>query len=215
MIDLDHDNALAELRWLALAVSQDSTRHSISKVVVDERGCAVATDGHRMHIVEGSCLPAGFTVAWEELEVIFALVKVYPNRTFTVDGKVARWKFGSASGGTCKLETPIDPEGFPEWRRVLPREGEWSEVLAKDLRKETARCNEEGMRASYCSVGQVYFNARYIDEALRGAPKRVRVQAPEDDMGPALIQYDNRLAVVMPIRRPPEAFLERKASNGA
>ncbi len=189
------DKALAELRWLFPAISADLTRHTISKVIVDERGTAVATDGHRMHLVEGSCLPVGFTIGQEELEAIFTLAKLYPKRSISFDGKekTSRWSFFSVSGGTCTLESRFNTADFPEFRRVVPPERELVEARSSELRKTNGKP---------IAIGPGHFNARYVDEALRGAPKRVRVQTGRDDHEPLLIRYDNRLAVVMPMRAP-------------
>lgn len=195
-IEIDVDAALEELKWLGLAVCTDATRFAITRVVVLDTD-AVATDGHRLHWINGSTLPGGFQIRGTEVDLLLTLSKTYKLERAVYHGDFTMWYFESPDG-SAHLRFNIVDSAFPEWKRVLPRDGETVELATKDIRKKYVG---EGVKPDFSIVGPGHFNARYIADALNGAPKRVNVTLPVDKESPVLFQYDNRGAVVMPVRQ--------------
>lgn len=195
-MQIDITKALEELKWLGLAVSTDSTRFNICRLHVDDKR-AVATDGHRMHFVEGSCLPAGFSLRGHEVTLLLEISKNYMPHTAELRDGSTYWKFVSGEG-TVELTFEISEYRFPEYARLIPAETEATEVVTKEVRKVYVG---NAAKPDYNVVGPGHFNARYIAEALRGAPKRVTAVLPDGKDSPVLFRYENRGAVVMPVRQ--------------
>jgi hypothetical protein len=191
---VDTERALAELRWLALAVSTDETRPAIARIHV-EGSEAVATDGHRLHMIEGTVFPSGFSLRGPDATRILELSRDYKLTEIQIWPGASRWLFESHDG-RVELISNRSEYSFPDYKRVIPA-GEAIEIKAADARKVFSA---EG-KPDYCTLGPGYFNAKYIGEALRGAPKKVKVIYSADEYGAAVLRYENRVAVVMPIRK--------------
>lgn len=208
-MNINPEAALAELKWLALAVSQDETRYALSQVIVDGKR-AVATDGHRLHFIDNTVLPDGFFVRAGDLANILNLAKSYSLQEINTcaDGTVI-WHFESTDG-SCTLECKPARHRFPEYQRVLPDPDKLhcETRSTKDLRKTY----DGGEQVDYCVIADTtaeghkprrmaHFNASYVADALRGAPKVVTTFGPADEHSPVLFKYDNRGAVIMPVRQ--------------
>lgn len=196
VVSIDPEAAIAELKWLGLAVSKDATRVSICRVRVDEKR-AVATDGHRLHFIEGSALPAGFSIRAYEIDLVLTLAKTYSLQSVEMNEQGTHWQFSSADG-QCKLDfTPSEFE-FPDYERVLPKQGEATELKASDLRK-AVECPTT--KKWVVDIGEGRFQSSYVKDALNGAPKTVTAYLPKDSESPLLFRYGSRGAVVMPRRK--------------
>lgn len=185
------------MKWLGLAVSTDQTRFNIARIYVDESR-AVATDGHRMHMISNSVLPSGFSLRGTEIALILEMAKNYMTHTVEFRGDSTYWKFVD---GNAEIEMTfrISEFTFPEYSRVIPKDGTPTEMKTKDARKVYVSENES--TPDYCVFGEGWFNARYVGEALRGAPKDVTVFLPADEHSPVLLRFGDREAVVMPFRK--------------
>lgn len=196
MSQINIQKATEEIKWLALAVSTDRTRANLTRIHV-EGTQAVATDGHRLHYIEGTSLPTGFSLRGNDALRILDLVKDYDLVAIENWDGGTRWKFVSADGA-CDLVCNKGDYRFPDYKSVLPRDGELADRKSADLRKTYV--GENG-KVDFCAIGPGHFNARYVTEALRGAPKTVLVLVPPDKDSPTLFRYGNRNAVVMPVRQ--------------
>lgn len=196
---IDPEKALEELRWLGLSMGTDTTRARLCLIHVDGDR-AVATDGHRLHFVEGSCLPAGFSITSGDLALALETAKRIPLVRLSLHGGKTLWEFDS-SAAEAVLRFAVPTATFPDYRQVIPCQGETMEMASKDLRKPYLNGGAKGGPRDYCVIGKGHFNASYIADALRGAPKRVKVQFGADDTLPVLFRYENRGAVVMPFRK--------------
>lgn len=202
-MNIDPEKALAELRWLGLAVCADTTRSSICHVHVDADR-AVATDGHRLHFTTGSVLPAGFSIRASDLALVQELAKSYLPQLLELQEDGGTHWFFESTNGTAELRFHPDEYEFPPYQNLVPAELLGTEMLRTDARKAIVG---EGERPDYCvfqcsKEGETaHFNARYIAEALKGAPKKVNAFLPADDSSPIMFRYENRGALVMPIRK--------------
>lgn len=183
------------LKWVMRAVSRDMTRYTISRLFVDD-GKAIATDGHRLHWVGGIGLPQGFSLRAGEWDCILALSVQLNLTEIEYDSTSTRWVFtGGPSRGELVFSASMDR--FVDYARVIPSSDGAREAPVKDLRKAYVR---EGV-ADYCVIGEAWCNAKYVADALVGAPKTVKV-CSAGDADPCLFLYANRGAVVMPLRKP-------------
>lgn len=194
---IDPERALEELRWLGPAVGTDPERYGLVKIHVDGPR-SVATDGHRLHYVEGTCFPVGFSVRGTEIARILDLARDYSLQAVGMRDGSTHWRFESPDG-TCDLALRIPDAPFPDYRALLP-DSPAVDALAKDLRK-TFSATPVANGPDYCVIGPGHFNARYVADALRGAPKTVQVQPGADRDTPVVIRYANRVALIMPVRQ--------------
>lgn len=197
-MNIDPSAVMSDLQWLSLAVSHDPTRYAISRVVVVD-GNAIATDGHRLHLVKATALPEGFAIRAAELEIVLTLKqKLGLISDLEVTRERTVWKFaGGSAEGTLNFQVPIDP--FVDYARVMPKEEDGAEMKTADLRRVSLKHNDG---QDICAIKGGHFNARYIAEALRGAPKTIQVYGAAGEYNAVLFAWENRRAVVMPRRQP-------------
>jgi hypothetical protein len=193
--EIDPVKVLEELKWLALAICTDQTRFNIARVHVDGTS-AIATDGHRMHVIDGTCMTAGFSLSGTATTRILDLAKDYRLIDVQVWDGASRWKFESPDG-SCDVVCNRGDYNFPTWEQVIPT-GVHAELKTADVRKVYVGTET---KVDYCMIGLGHFNARYVAEALRGAPKLVSATLGGDAHAPVLLSYGNRRAVVMPVRQ--------------
>jgi hypothetical protein len=188
--------ALKDIKWLMQAVSKDPTRYTISRLWVDEAR-AVCTDGHRIHFIEKPSLPTGFSIRGSEWDGVLSLNTHMPLSGIEYDGYQTRWTF---AGGRGVLTFDVNRDQFVDYAHTFPKDGEIKEMSTKDLRKVFVGGEGQPQLVDFSWIGPAHFNARYIAEALKGAPKVVSVQISADSCAPVMFKYDNRGAVVMPLR---------------
>ncbi len=170
-VAIDPEKALAELKWLGLAVATDTTRYAISHVHVDGKR-TVATDGYRLHYIEETCLPAGFSVRGSEIVRLVDLARDYSLQAVELHAGYTYWRFESADG-SCELKFHISAVEYPAYERVLPKPADILAMPAAGLRKVFIQPNGD----ERCVIGKGHFIARYIADALRSIVLHQRAEA--------------------------------------
>lgn len=189
------ETLIDSLRWLALAMGTDETRSALTRIYVDGTR-AVATDGHRLHWIDSPALPAGLNLRGYEVGLLLETAKVFGVPAVELDENgVSRWDF---AGGSAQFRFVWDGVKFVDYKSVLPVAENEREASSRELRKAAYT---DTLGVARCKIGPAEFNAAYIADALRGAPKKVSVFESKSDESPVLFRYENRGAVVMPMRK--------------
>lgn len=174
--------SFSEIKWVCKAMSNDATRYAICHTLVevdDHNVKFIATDGRRLHT-------AVFDIS------LFPEIKA---------GSYAP----RVSGSEVLLTFNPDGGNFPNWREVIPKYEKETVPLSGDLEvsfdiavsKMTARLNED--------KGTYLFSDASLAEALgqgtlfakRGSKKW---EYMGEAMSPLLLESENLLAVIMPMR---------------
>lgn len=108
--------SIRELRALRMFINLKDIRDVLHGIKIDPKGCAVATDGHRMAVLSNLVEGEDFFIP---VQVIDEIVKLYKGKAhydttvyFTRD---------TYEVGTFKRQYPVDKEDrFPDWRKVIP-----------------------------------------------------------------------------------------------
>jgi len=215
--------ALPDLSPVAVAMLSDESRPALGGVCISP-GHAVATDGHRLHVIDCEGIAEPVIVHRAGIEMLSALDG--PLR-YAMDGR----HVGIAGDG-CTLTIRRIDEAFPSWQRVVPTpDGEGLDVSVAELadavrrvavlsagKHRLIRCSiaDGEMRLSCddaergggvvvldvgpCAPCELGFAPRYMLDALAAMDvERCRLHM-SDQFAPILLAGERVRCVVMPMR---------------
>lgn len=123
IVEYDGEALRSALAHARIAVSSDNHREHLQNVSLDDQGCVVGTDGHRLHWTEGLPLvPApGWLVPGAAVAVLLTIFdKIGAPRRVTLSRFASGLRFDIERDGirvsvTCKVPDVT----FPDWRVVV------------------------------------------------------------------------------------------------
>ena len=130
---------IENLKWVSIAMSTEDTRYYLNGIFLDKGGKFVATDGHRLNLIEKHITwheaTAGVVIPRKFVNLFFALFKELKaeKASFTIHkGHIV------AQINDCAIKSKLIDGTFPEYQKVIPDYGKCkikSKFKARDLVK--------------------------------------------------------------------------------
>jgi len=145
------------LKWLMKAASCDETRYNLNGIVIQpSKGRMAATDGHRLHMVEGFDLQRACEIDKQDddvimsngmLEVLLRAMKKY--KTFSLS--ISKKQINDVSGKMFLITTGDE---YMQWR-----------IMARELEGQFPEIDQVIPDASNCSIA-IEVNSQLLKKAL-------------------------------------------------
>lgn len=120
--DPDKDDEGADLKFVAQCMSADETRYNLNAAYFDgERGKIVATDGHRLHVVDASALSGTALLPAAAMGFLVRMSNrrgEIPGYSFSTFGDNPKYAYIETEDGWRLITRYIDGQ-FPEYMQVI------------------------------------------------------------------------------------------------